>query len=47
MELFLLRFLLDRHFHNEAMQGFWQALLVVVGLLSGHVDGLQGSAAMK
>lgn len=47
MGLFLLRLLLCRQLHNEVVQRFWQTLLVVVGLLSGHVDGLQGGAAIE
>ena len=47
MGLFLLRFFLCGQLHNEVVQGFWQALLVVVGLLGGHIYGLQGGAAIE
>ena len=39
--------LLFGQLHDEAVQIFWQALLVIVGLLGWHVDGLQGGAAIE
>ena len=46
MELFLLRLLLCRHFHDEVSQ-ITQTLLVVVCLLGGNVDGLQSGASLE
>ena len=36
--LFLLRLLLGRQFHDEAVQFLWQTLLVVIALLGGYVS---------
>ena len=42
-----LLFLFCWQFHDKAVQTLWQALLVIVGLLSRNVDGLQGCAAFE
>jgi hypothetical protein len=42
-----LLFLFCWQFHDKAVQTLWQALLVIVGLLSRNVDGLQGGASLE
>ncbi len=45
--LLRLRLLLSGQLHDDVVQVFRQALLVVVALLGWHIDGLQGGAIVK